>query len=346
VVLAAVFNGPNDIRVQEVATPDISDDEILIRVGANTICGTDVRVLRGEKTSGVRRPSIIGHETAGHVAQVGKRVRGYEVGAPVAMAPVVPCRRCWCCTHGLENACTNDRIMGYEVDGGLSEYMRIPADAVEAGNLFVAREDLPSEHLALAEPLSCCVNGQQRSQVGVSDSVLIMGAGPIGMFHLQLARLAGADPIIVSEPNEQRREYARSLGADVVVDPTADDLGTVVTEATHGVGVDRVIICIGRMELINQGLEVARKGGNVNLFAGFPGQGWSEMAANLIHYKELVVTGTSNSRRADYEVALRLIESGRVDVSPMVTHRFGLEQIDDAFAAAAGGEAIKVAVLP
>jgi L-iditol 2-dehydrogenase len=345
-VLAAVFNGPNDIRVQEVATPDVSDDEILIRVGANTICGTDVRVLRGEKTSGVRRPSIIGHETAGHVARVGKRVRGYEVGAPVAMAPVVPCRRCWCCRHGLENACTNDRIMGFAVDGGLSEYMRIPADAVDAGNLFLAREDLPSEHLALAEPLSCCVNGQRRSQVGVSDGVVILGAGPIGIFHLQLARLAGAHPVIVSEPNRKRREFALRFGADLVVDPIADDLHATVAEATHGIGVDRVLVCIGRMELINQGLELARKGGNVNLFAGFPGQGWSEVSANLIHYKELVVTGTSNSRRADYEVALRLIESGRVDVLPMVTHRFPLRQIDDAFATAAGGDAIKVAVLP
>jgi L-iditol 2-dehydrogenase len=345
-VLAAVFNGPNDIRVQEVATPHVSDDEILIRVGANTICGTDLRVLRGEKTSGVRRPSIIGHETAGHVAQVGKRVRGYEVGAPVAMAPVVPCRRCWCCTHGLENACTNDRIMGFEVDGGLSEYMRIPADAVDAGNLFLARADLPSEHLALAEPLSCCVNGQRRSQVGVNDSVVIMGAGPIGIFHLQLARLAGAHPVIVSEPNPKRREFAVTFGAELVLDPTADDLRAAVAEATHGIGVDRVLVCIGRMELINEGLELARKGGNVNLFAGFPGQGWSEVSANLIHYKELVVTGTSNSRRADYEVALRLIESGRVDVLPMVTHRFPLRQIDDAFATAAGGDAIKVAVLP
>jgi L-iditol 2-dehydrogenase len=345
-VIAAVFNGPKDIRVQEVATPEISDDEILIRVGANTICGTDLRVLRGEKTSGVRRPSIIGHETAGHVAQVGSRVRGYEVGAPVAMAPVVPCRSCWCCTHGLENACTNNRIMGFEVDGGLSEYMRIPADAVDAGNLFLAREDLPSEHLALAEPLSCCVNGQRRSQVGVNDSVVIMGAGPIGIFHLQLARLAGAYPVIISEPNRRRREFALRYGADIVVDPTADDLRAAVAEATHGIGGDRVLLCIGRIELVNEGLELARTGGNVNLFAGFAGDGWSEVSANLIHYKELVVTGTSNSRRADYEVALRLIESGRVDVSPMVTHRFPLRQIDDAFATAAGGDAIKVAVLP
>ena len=345
-MLAAVFNGPNDLRVEEVATPDIADDEVLVRVGANTICGTDLRVMRGEKTSGVRARSIIGHETAGRVAAVGGRVSGYEVGAPVAMAPVVPCLRCWCCTHDLENACENVRIMGFEVDGGLSEYMRVPAYAVESGNLFVAREDLPPEHLALTEPLSCCVNGQRRSQVGIDDSVVIMGAGPIGLFHVQLARLAGADPVIVSEPNPQRREFARRLGADITIDPMADDVGAAVLEATHGLGADRVIVCIGREQLFEDAVGIARKGGNVNLFAGFAGRGLSEVSANLIHYKELVVTGTSNSRRADFEVALRLIESGRVDVSPMVTHRFGLREVGDAFATAGTGDAIKVAVLP
>jgi L-iditol 2-dehydrogenase len=345
-VLAAVFNGPNDLSVREVATPEIADDEVLVRVGANTICGTDLRVMRGEKTSGVRAPSIIGHETAGHVAEVGRLVRGYEVGAPVAMAPVVPCGRCWCCTHDLENACENVLIMGFEADGGLSQYMRVPARAVASGNLFVARADLPSEHLALAEPLSCCVNGQRRSQVGLDDSVVIMGAGPIGVFHLQLARLAGAAPVIVSEPNPARREFARRLGADLTVDPATDDLEAAVAEATHGIGADRVIVCIGREELVDAALALARKGGSVNLFAGFAGRGASEVSANLIHYKELMVTGTSNSRRAEFEVALRLIESGRVDVTPMVTHRFGLPEIREAFATAATGEAIKVAVLP
>ena len=345
-MLAAVFNGPNDLRVEEVATPDIADGDVLVRVGANTICGTDLRVMRGEKTSGVRAPSIIGHETAGHVAAVGRRVSGYEVGAPVAMAPVLPCRRCWYCAHDLENACEQMRIMGFEVDGGLSEYMRVPSEAIESGNLFLAREDQPAEHLALAEPLSCCVNGQRRSRVGIDDGVVIMGAGPIGLFHLQLARLAGADPVIVSEPNQQRREFARRLGADITVDPSVDDLRAAVLEATHGLGADRVIICIGREELFEDALGLARKGGSVNLFAGFAGRGLSEVSANLIHYNELVVTGTSNSRRADFEVALRLIESARVDVMPMVTHRFGLRQVGDAFATAATGEAIKVAVLP
>lgn len=134
---------------------------------------------------------ILGHESAGRVADVGPGVSGYEVGAPVAMAPVIPCRRCWECRHDLENLCANARIMGYAIDGGMAEYMLIPAEAVAAGCLFAARKELPPEQLALTEPLSCVVNGQRWSTVEVDDVVLIMGAGPIGLSHLQLALLAG-----------------------------------------------------------------------------------------------------------------------------------------------------------
>src|SRR3954452_20991255 len=153
-MLAAVFQGPGEMEVTEVETPEIGPDEVLVKVGANTVCGTDVRILRGEKTKGVRPPIILGHEMAGHVYQVGRQVKGYEVGAPVAMAPVISCHRCFYCQHEMENVCPNKRVMGYDVDGGLSEYVRTPAEAVATGNLFVAREDLPSEYRALAEPLA------------------------------------------------------------------------------------------------------------------------------------------------------------------------------------------------
>lgn len=343
-MIAAVFHGPGALEVTEVDRPEVGPGEVLVRVGANTVCGTDVRVLNGEKTRGIRRPSILGHEIAGRVAEVGRDVRGYEVGAPVAMAPMIPCRRCFYCLHDLENVCPNKRGMGYDLDGGLGEYVRIP-DA-ETGNLFVAEEDLPPEYLALAEPLSCCVNGQNRSRVGSDDAVLVMGAGPIGLFHLQLALLAGARTVVVSEPSEGRRGAAMDMGAPVVVDPTSGDLPRAVEDATGGLGVDVAIICIGRPGLVNEALRLARKGGRVNVFAGLPAEGWAEVEANLIHYNELEVTGTSDSRRSDYGVALRLIESGGIDAARMVTHRFPLTSVKEALETAAGGAGIKVAVLP
>jgi L-iditol 2-dehydrogenase len=246
----------------------------------------------------------------------------------------------------MENVCANWKAMGYEIDGGLSQYVRVPADAVEAGCLFVASEAVPPEQLALAEPLSCCVRGQRRSRVNLDNTVLVMGAGPIGLFHLQLALLAGARTVIVSEPSDSRRNFAKDLGAHVAVDPTGVDLSEVVAEKTDGLGVDTVIICIGLPQLVNEAFELARKGGRINVFAGLANEGWAEVAANLIHYDELEVTGTTGSRRSDYEVALRLIESGRVKVDGMVTHRFPLRDTVEALNTAASGEGIKVAVMP
>ncbi len=345
-MLAAVFRGPGELKVAEVETPEISPDEVLVKVGANTVCGTDVRILRGEKTGGIDLNVVLGHEMAGHVAEVGRNVEGYEVGAPVAMAPVIPCRRCFFCQHDMENMCPNARVVGYVVDGGLGEYMRVPALALETGNLFVAQEDLPSEQLALAEPLSCVINGHKNVRVAVDDTVLILGSGPIGLLHLQISLLSGARTVIVSDPSSSRRTVAEDLGASVTVDPTSGDLAEVVAEHTDGLGVDAAIICIGVPALVNEAFRMTRKGGRVNVFAGFADAGWSEVEANLIHYNELVVTGASNSRRADYEKALRLIESGRVRVEPMVTHRFPLEQAVEAIDKSAGGDGIKVAVMP
>ncbi len=326
--------------------PEISRDEVLVKVGANTVCGTDVRILRGEKTRGIAQPVVLGHELAGHIAEVGNEVEGYEVGAPVVMAPAMACLHCFYCKRGLENLCQNKRIMGNIVDGGLAEYVRIPGNAVEAGNLFVAEKDLPPEQLALAEPLACCINGQGNYRVEVNDTVLVLGAGPIGLFHLQLALLAGARTVIVSNRSEARRNFATELGAHVTVDPSGEDLWEVVAEHTDGLGVDVSVICVGRPRLVNDALRATRKGGRVNVFAGLAGDGWSKVEANLIHYNELVLTGASDSKRRDYDTALRLIESGRIDAEQMVTHRFPLKETEKAIETSAAGEGIKVAVMP
>jgi L-iditol 2-dehydrogenase len=341
-----VLRAPGRLRVEQVTDPSPGPGEVLVRVGANTICGTDLRILRGEKTSGVELPVILGHESAGRVAAVGSGVTGYEVGAPVAVAPVIPCRRCWECRHDLENLCANARILGYAVDGGMAEYLLVPAEAVAAGCLFTAGQELPSEQLALAEPLACVVNGQRWSTVEVDDVVLVMGAGPIGLFHLQLALLAGARAVIVSEPAAARRARAERLGATVAVDPATQDLAEVVRELSEGVGADSSVVCVGVPELVNQAVELSRSGGRVNVFAGLKGAGWTEVAASRIHYRQVRLTGSANSRRSDFETALRLIESGRVETASMVTHRFPLAAVEKAVGTVGTGEAIKVAVLP
>ena len=345
-MLAAVFDGPGALEVREVETPAAGPGEVLVKVGANTVCGTDLRVLRGEKTTGISPPAIIGHEVAGHVAEVGEEVGGFEVGVPVVITPMIPCLRCFYCRRGMENVCENVKAVGYQIPGGFGEYMKAPAEAIAAGCLFAARGDLPPEQLALVEPLSACVYGQHRSPVGIGDVVLILGAGPIGLFHLQLALLAGAGTVIVSQRSEARRSMASEFGAHVVVDPTSEDLSEVVAEHTGGRGADVVIVCIGVPQLVGDALRLARKGGRVNLFAGLAGKGLTEVEANLIHYNELQVTGQSGTRRSDFETALRLIESGRVDTRKMITHRFPLRETLKAIETVSSGEGIKVAVMP
>lgn len=343
---AAVFDGAGILEVREVETPEVGAGEVLIEVGANTICGTDLRILRGEKTAGITPPAIIGHEVAGHVVEVGKGVAGFEVGVPVAITPMIPCGGCFYCRRGMENVCENVRAVGYEIPGGLGEYMKVPADAIEAGCLFAVREDIPSEKLALTEPLSCCVYGQKRTPVEIGDVVVIIGAGAIGLFHLQLALLAGAGTVIVSQRSESRRKLASEFGAHVVVDPESENLSEVVAEHTESRGADVVILCIGIPELVNDAFGLARKGGRVNLFAGLADRGWSEVEANLVHYNELQITGQTGTRRAEFETALDLIVSGKIQTEKMLTHRFPLSEAPKAIETAASGEGIKIAVMP
>jgi L-iditol 2-dehydrogenase len=345
-MLAARLMAVNDLKVEDVPTPSAGSGEVLVEVGANTICGTDLRIIRGEKTSYVELPVILGHEAAGRVVEVGEGVDRYAPGDRVALNPGIPDRRCWACRHDLENVCEHKRIVGYSVDGGLAQYMLVPAESVDAGSLFVAESDLPYEQLALAEPLGCVVNGQRLTPAGVGDTVLIMGAGPIGLMHLQLVLLSGAGAVIVSQRSPARRALAERLGATVAVDPTSQDLAEVVDDITGRRGVDLAIIAIGVPELVNEALRLTRLGGRVNIFAGLAGKGWAEVEANLIHYRQLMVTGSSDVRRSDYEAALDLITSERVDTASLVTHRFPLEDVAGAFATAAGREAVKVAVLP
>lgn len=345
-MLAAVFEGPNRMTLREVPTPAAGPGELVVRVKAAAICGTDIRIYRGKKTKGVRVPSIIGHEFSGEVVEVGEGVRGFAPGDRVSVDPVIPCHHCYCCKTGLENVCANRTAIGYEFDGAFAEYVRIPATAVAGGHVFKFPASLDFHQAALAEPLGCCVNGQENAQVGLGDTVVILGAGPIGLMHVQLAKAAGARRVIVSEPKEHRRAMAQRLGADVVVDPTAEDLASTVRDLTEGIGADAVIVAIGIPALANQALSLARKGGRVNLFAGFSVGDAPAMDVNLIHYNELLVTGTSALTRHHYERALRLIESGVVRVAELVTHRFPLAEMEKALATAEEGRGIKVVITP
>lgn len=341
---AAVLTAPDAISLEEIAVPETNQGDVLIAVRAATICGTDIRIYRGRKTAGVRYPSVLGHEFAGEVVNNGGH-SGIAAGDRVALCPFVACGRCHLCKTGHENLCTQGTAVGYEIDGAFAEMIRIPARAVEAGNLRHLPDSMSFEEAALIEPLACVLNGQNKVDLNSADTVVILGAGPIGLLHVHLARLRGAAQVLVSDPNAARREVARAAGADATIDPTSEDVEARVKAATDGRGADVVICAIGIAALARQATDLAAFGGRISLFAGFSKGESADMDVNAIHYRELMVTGAFGLSRKDYDQAFDMVANGRLDLRPMITHRFDLGDIHDALATAEKGAAIKVAVV-
>ena len=341
---AAVLEDVGRLRLRRVRRPEPGPGEVVLKIEANTICGTDLRIVSGAKTAGVRPGVILGHEFAGRGAAVGDGVAGVPVGAQATCSIVVGCLRCAACQSGREHLCENLILFGYELDGGLAEYLLVPRVAMEHGNLVVVERELPATTLALAEPVSCCLNGARQVAVAPGETVVVLGAGPIGLLHIALARLAGATIFATGRPG--RLEAALSLGATEAFDLTGDALTREIMQRTGGRGADVVIVAVGDLSLVNQALELAAFGGRVNYFAGFPKGSAATMDPNLIHYRELLVSGGSNARRADVARAVGLLSSGALDVGSMVTHQFPLSELDEAMAAVRQRRGLKVAVVP
>lgn len=340
---AAVLTAVDNIVYTTAPDPALQSGDLLLKVKAATVCGTDIRILRGRKTAGIRYPSIIGHEFAGEVVETGGHSQ-FSVGQSVAVCPAFACGKCDLCRAGAENLCSNLVAMGYEIDGAFAEYVRIPAQGVQSGNVFSVPDGTPPEMIALAEPLACVINGQEQVNIRPGDTVVVLGAGPIGILHVKLARLAGAARVIVSQRSALRRDAALAAGADLVIDPLAEDIIARVKRETGGHGADVAICAIGVLSLANDAIRMVRPRGRVNLFAGFVPGAMAELDVNAIHYKELAVTGAFGLTRAQYRRALDLITTGQIELASMLTHRFPLHDIAEAMGVAESGTAIKVAI--
>ncbi len=345
-MLAAVFRGPNRMELEEVAVPQISKEDLLIRVKACAICGTDLRIYTGQKTKGVRTPSVLGHEIAGQVEDIGENVQGFKKGDRVAIAPVLPCGNCRYCKNNQENACLNRKGLGYQYNGGFAEYLKLPGEYLSKGNLFIIPEGISYQEACLAEPLGCVYNGSERSRIKINDTVVIIGAGPIGLMHLLLSKAKGSTTIIVSEPLPARRQMAKKSGANLVVNPAEEDLVKTVLEYTDGKRADVVILSIGITSLIDPALRLLKKGGILNLFAGFPKESEAVISPNIIHYDEVWVTGATACTRSQYEKSLDLISRRKIDLKPLISHTYPLAKIEEAFATVANGAGIKVIIKP
>lgn len=348
-MLAAVYHGPDDLRVESVPIPQIGPDEVLLRVLRANICGTDLRILHGghrKYPPGTAR--IPGHEVVGEIAAAGAAVAAdYPLGRRLFVAPNMGRGDSRETISGNNNLDPEFEAIGITMDGAFAEFMRVPALAVRQGNLMGVADGIDPAVAALVEPLACVWRGQNKIGVGAGDVVLVMGAGPIGVLHVMLSRLRGATRIIVSEPAAGRREQALALGADVVVDPLNEDLAAVVAAESGGRGADVVITAAPVKALQEQALDLAAMGGRINYFGGLSkDDAYIRFNSNTVHYKELIVTGTTACSTYDCLRAAEIVNSGRLNLAPLITAAYPLAEANAAFAAAADGRNLRVTLVP
>lgn len=340
-MLAAVLTELNNITLQEVPDPVIDDDAALMRVEATSICGSDIRIFRHGNPR-VHPPAILGHEASGAIVQVGKNVTRVKVGDRVAIGADFPCGNCKWCRNGMLNNCAVNYAVGYQIPGAFAEYMALPKLLLQ-GPVTPIPDHLSFEEAALAEPLACAINGFELVNLSLGKSVVIIGLGPIGCMMIDLARLMGATKVIGVQRSKLRMEIAKAYGADVYIDPNAEDVVARCLEETGGEGPDIVITAAGSVESHEQAIEMVGHRGYVNLFGGLAkGTRPLSVLSNTIHYKECFVTGSHGSTPRQHEIAVDLLAKRLVRVQPIMTHRFPLRQINEAFAAMEGRAGMKI----
>ena len=347
-MLAAVYHGPEDLRVEMRPVPGLESGEVLLKVLSTGICGTDIRILHGahrKYTPGTVR--IPGHEAVGDIVELGADVTGLEVGQRVFMAPNMGCGHCRQCISGNNNLCANYEAPGITFDGSFAEYMRIPSAAILQGNLIHISKEVDPAAAALIEPFACVLRGQDAVHIQPGESVLVVGAGPIGIMHMMLAQLRGAGCVIVSELIPERAAQVREFGADRVVNPSEEDLAAVIDEQTNGAGVDVAIVAAPAHSAQEAAVELAAIGGRINFFGGLPKDRPAiQLNSNLVHYKELIITGTTACSTQDCQRAAVIVNSDRIDLSKLIGARFPLSEAVEAFSVAESGKVLKAVLEP
>lgn len=343
---AAVLEDLENIVIKEVKTPQARQGEVLVRVRSCAVCGSDIRIYhRGNPR--VKPPQIIGHEIAGEVVEVGSGVKGFKVGDRVALGADVPCGTCNFCRNGLGNNCPINYAIGYQFQGGFAEYIPLNELTVKYGPLHKIPDGLSFDEASLAEPLACCINGYELANLTLGDTVVIIGAGPVGLMLVELAKNMGADRVILSQRSRERLEMAQRFSADVIISTSEEDFVSRVMEETQGQGADVVMVACANPSAQEDALKVVGHRGRVNFFGGLPpGSSKIRIDSNLIHYKECFVLGSHGSVPRQHKLALDILAEGKVEGKDLITHHFALEDIKEAFEVAEGHKGLKVIVNP
>lgn len=339
---AALLYGRESMEIADIPAPLIGDDEILLKVKSAAICGTDIRMFRnGYKGVDAGHPLVLGHELAGIIEQAGADVRAFRPGMRVAVAPNMGCGQCEWCVGGNTHLCAGYRALGINLNGGFAEYVRIPADAVAQGNVMELDAGMSFDEAAVNEPLSCVYNGFLQYGVHPGDAVLIIGAGPIGLLHAKLAKMAGAAAVLVNDLSAERLAACRMVD-DSFITVGNDCLRDTVMEITRGRGLDVCVTACPSPQAQAESLELMAIFGRVCFFGGLPkDKEIVPLNTNLIHYRQLHITGSTRASVSQFRKTLDLVSSGRLSVKALITGRFPLDEIKEAFALAGAASGLK-----
>jgi L-iditol 2-dehydrogenase len=336
----AVYYNNSDIRLEERPVPPIGSGEILVRVIASGICGSDVMEWYRVK----KAPLVLGHEIAGEIAAVGEKVTRYKVGDRVFVSHHIPCNTCHYCLRGYHTACETLHTTNYD-PGGFAEYIRIPRLNVDRG-VFVLPDEVSFDAGVFVEPLACVVRGQRIANLQPGQAVLILGSGISGLLHLLLARSLGAGRIVTTDISAYRLEMARQLGADGAFD-AREDIPARLREINDDRLADLVIVCTGALSAFKQALQSVDRGGTILCFATTEPGVDLPVPINEFWRNEIKLMPSYGNSPLDATLAIELIRSGRVPVEKMITHRLPLTETGQGFRlVAGGGKSMKVIIEP
>jgi L-iditol 2-dehydrogenase len=340
---AAMLYGVKDLRIENIEKPKVGYGEVLVKVKVATTCGTDLKIYqRGYVSRVIQLPTVFGHEWAGDVVEVGEGVPWLKKGMRVRAGNSSPCLRCEMCRRQQYNLCENMLWLW----GAYAEYIKIPPRIV-----MLNTQQIPShlsyEEAAITEPLACVLHGLEKVHVKLGDTIAIIGAGPIGLLHLIVAKSLGAGKIIISDLVDERLQLASKLGADETINAKREDTVEETRRLTRGYGADLVIEAIGLPATWEQALKMVRKGGTVLEFGGCPPRTEIKVSTEQLHYDETTILGAFHATPAHFKKALNLIASGTLNVKPLVTKKMHLENLKEAFETLTTSKTdIKIAVIP
>ena len=336
---AAVVFKKNDIRIADVPRPLAGPGEVVVRVMASGICATDVKILSGAGIP-ANLPAILGHEVAGTIVELGAGTRksGLYAGQRVAVYPIAACGECFYCRQGRNSLCQHEHGLGHGDDGGFAEFVRVPAEVVRLGGV-IDIGDMPFDLAAMIEPTSCCIAAADQCKTKAGDTVVVVGAGPLGLLHTIVSKALGADVVCV-DVNEARLVTARKVGAQRVVNPEREDTLAVVRELSE-LGADIVIAAVGVPKVMESYLPLVRNGGVFNIFGGTPRGENMTVDPRWIHYGEIVLTGTFASSVQQFHRAFHFVENHSEDIAAVISTRCGLDDILAAVQRVQAGEGTK-----